>query len=388
MPLAGLSVALAVVFIGATVPTPLYALYRQAFGFSQITLTLIYSVYVLGNLAALFLVGRISDQIGRRPALLAGLGFALLSALIFLLARDTGMLFAARGLSGFATGIVSGTATAWIAELQPRQDRAAAASLTCAANMAGVALGPLLAGVLARLGPAPLRLSWIVYLILLCAAALPVPFVRETVARRAGKAGDLSVWPRLGVPGRIRLAFLSPAVTAFAIFALIGFYAALIPGLLSRALGQGSPLVSGLIVFELFAVSVLTIALATRMGSRTAMLSALVLLLPSVGLLLAAELARSMPVLAGASALGGIAAGLGYRGSLEVVNEIAPGDRRAEVVSSYLIAVYAGNSLPVIGVGLLAALTGPLAGHAVFAVVVGALGVLALVAGLKYAPAR
>jgi hypothetical protein len=42
--LAVVAIELAVMFFGATLPTPLYPLYRAAFGFGQITLTLIYAV--------------------------------------------------------------------------------------------------------------------------------------------------------------------------------------------------------------------------------------------------------------------------------------------------------------------------------------------------------
>ena len=58
---------LGIMFIGAILPTPLYPLYREAFGFSGVTLTLIYATYVLGNLTALLFFGRLADQIGRRP---------------------------------------------------------------------------------------------------------------------------------------------------------------------------------------------------------------------------------------------------------------------------------------------------------------------------------
>ena len=44
-----------VLFAGSTVVTPLYVIYKQQFGFSQISLTLIYAVYVVGNLAAMVL---------------------------------------------------------------------------------------------------------------------------------------------------------------------------------------------------------------------------------------------------------------------------------------------------------------------------------------------
>src|SRR5947199_4025931 len=43
-----------VMFMGSTLLTPLYILYRRAFGFSEMTLTLIYAVYVVGNIGALF----------------------------------------------------------------------------------------------------------------------------------------------------------------------------------------------------------------------------------------------------------------------------------------------------------------------------------------------
>lgn len=45
---------LGLMFMGSTLLTPLYLLYQRASGFSEITLTLIYAVYVVGNLAALF----------------------------------------------------------------------------------------------------------------------------------------------------------------------------------------------------------------------------------------------------------------------------------------------------------------------------------------------
>jgi hypothetical protein len=95
-----------------------------------------------------------------------------------------------------------------------------------------------------------------------------------------------------------------------------------------------------------------------------------------------------MPLLIFAAALGGVAGGLGYRGSLEVVNRIAPADRRSEVVSSYLVVCFAGNSVPVIGIGLLSAAAGALTAHATFAAVITALAGIAAWTGVKYAPAE
>src|SRR5207248_10990546 len=132
-----------------------------------------------------------------------------------------------------------------------------------------------------------------------------------------------------------------------------GYYAALLPSLMAEELGQRSPAVGGLVVSELFVAAVATVAATRTQAPRTAMLSGLALLPPSLGLLVAAEAWQSMPLLLAATTLAGVASALGYRGSLQVVNAIAPDDRRAEVISTYLLTCYLSNSLPIIGVGML-----------------------------------
>lgn len=384
--LTAVATELATLFIGATLPTPLYPLYRTAFGFSGITLTLIYAVYVLGNLAALLFFGRLSDQIGRRPASLPALGIGIVSTLVFLLAESSGGLFLARVLSGFSTGLGAGAATAWIAELQPFGDKARAAGLASAANFAGLAVAPAFSGALAQFAPSPLRLPYLVYLVLLLAAGGMLVAVPETVKERARHLSELDLRPRLGVPREVRFRFIAPAVTAFVTFALIGFYAALIPSLLRDSLGLDLPLTAGLVVFELFLVAVAVALLSTGLREQSAMLAGLGLLVPGLACLLSAELLVSMPLLLTAAALGGIAAALGYRGSLGVVNRIAPDGRRSEVVSSYLVAVYLGNSVPVIGIGLLSETVSTRAAHLTFAGVISLLAVAAFFVGIKYGP--
>jgi MFS family permease len=185
------------------------------------------------------------------------------------------------------------------------------------------------------------------------------------------------------VPRQIRIAFAAPAVTAFATFALIGFYAALIliPDLLQDSLGQSSPLMAGLVVFGLFGVAAAVAAMTGKLSERTAMLSGLALLPPVLAILVAAQLLQSLPVLLGAAAVAGVASALAYRGSLEAVIRIAPDEQRSEVVSSYLIAVYLGNSVPVIGIGILSEWVSSLETHIVFASVISLLAATALIVG-------
>jgi len=385
--LTAVAAQLGIMFIGAILPTPLYPLYREAFGFSGVTLTLIYATYVLGNLTALLFFGRLADQIGRRPASLPAVAVGIASAVIFTAAQGTGWLFVARGVSGFSTGLASGAATAWIAELYTGSDKSRAARVASAANFLGCAAGPLIGGLFAQFAPAPLRLPYLAFLVLLCGAAGAIMLPRETVMQPK-LLPDIELHPRIGVPPGIRLQFISPAVTGFATFSLIGFYSALIPSLLGETLHQTAPLVAGAIVCELFLIAAIAILASGAFASQAATLAALLLLPPSVWILVGAEIAHSLTLLVFAAALGGLAGGLGYRGSLEVINSIAPGDRRSEVVSSYMIAIFAGNSVPVIGIGFLSAAATALTAHVTFAAVLTGLAALALLTGLKFSPER
>jgi predicted MFS family arabinose efflux permease len=372
-----------VLFAGSTILTPLYVMYEHALGFSRLTLTLIYAVYVVGNLAALFLFGRLSDRVGRRRAAVPSLALAGISALVFMLGQGVVSLYIGRVLGGLAVGIGAGTGTAWLAELIADEDKRRAGSLATATNFLGLGVGALVAGLLAEYAPWPLHLTFVVYIAVLLVIVPLIWRTRETVTPAKEEKGCPR--PRLSVAQQIRSQFVAPAVSGFAAMALTGFYAALAPSILAGNLHEPSHAVAGLLFFGLSMVVSGTILLTRNVASRAAMLWALGLLPPSVAAMVAAQLTASMPVMLMATALCGVAVGLGYCGSLQVVNQIAPAAQRAEVVSSYFVCCFAGNALPVIGVGVLSVLAGAATASIVFAVVIALFAIAALAFGIKYA---
>jgi len=368
--------SLAVIYVLSTVPTPLYELYRERLGFSGVTLTVIYAAYVVGSLAAMFFLGRLSDQIGRRPVVLASLIAGVVAVILFLLADATAWLFAARIVSGFALALASGASTAWIVESH-RAGKKQATRIAIGANLVGLAVGPLLAGVLAQYEPSPLRLVYVVMLLLLVAALIAAWFGAETVRERR-PLREVEMRPRFGVPQEMRTQFLVPAISAFATFAVLGFYAALVPSLLREGLHQPNRAVSGAVAGGMFLVASVTVALV-EVPALAGMIGGLGLLIPGVAMMVLAEHARSMAWLIVASAVIGVASGLGYRFGLEMVNEMAPDDRRSELVSGYLIVCYGAISLPVIGIGLVTATSSALVADTIFGLLVAGLAVVALV---------
>src|SRR5262245_35379256 len=109
------------------------------------------------------------------------------------------------------------------------------------------------------------------------------------------------------------------------------------------------------------------------------MMWSLALMIPAAAAVVAAQASASLWVMLGATAGVGVSAGLGYRGSLDVINKIAPADKRAAVVSSYFVCCFAGNALPVIGVGVLSSFTTMVAADIVFACMIAVFAVVALI---------
>ena len=351
---------LGLMFVGALMPTPLYPLYRLAFGFSGIVLTLIFAVYVLGNLLSLLLLGRVADQIGRRNASLPAIGFGLASATVFAAAAGTSCLFASRLLSGLATGLAAGAATAWIAELYSGRTEGGAARIASAANFFGCAAGPLLAGLLAQFAFWPLQLSFLVYLVLLCIIAGGLFLVPETVGHRRGLA-HLALKPRIGVPPHIRLQFVAPAVTGLRHFRADRLLWSAAPQSAREQFAPVRPGNSGR--RRLRAVPGRRAdhpfhrppAKPSRYDVR-------------------ARPASAEPVVSGRRAAGAVDADppLGHRARRHFRRLRLPWQPR--------------NSLPVIGIGVLSAATDSLIAHIVFAALTTILAGLAALTGVKYAP--
>src|SRR4051812_31675508 len=97
---------------GANLATPLYAVYERRFGFSSAALTLVFATYALVLAPALLVFGQLSDRLGRRRVMAAGLVTAGSGLALFALATGIGWLFAARAVQGLAVGMLGGAASA------------------------------------------------------------------------------------------------------------------------------------------------------------------------------------------------------------------------------------------------------------------------------------
>jgi MFS family permease len=354
--------------VGTTLPTPMYALYAEHMHFAVLTTTVIYSTYAGGVLFALLAFGRWSDSIGRRPVLLAGVALAISSAVVFLFADSVPTLLVGRVLSGLSAGIFTGTATAAVIEAAPETWRTRAAAVATVANIGGLGTGPLLAGILVEYAPEPLKLSFVVHIVLAALAGIAVAIVPETSSRN----GTIGL-QRLSVPAEVRAVFVIAALATFAGFAVTGLFTAVSPSFLVSVVGIDNHALAGLIACLSFAASAATQIAANNLNPQRAVAIGCAILVIGMVVLAVALYLSSLALLIAAATVSGIGQGMSFGRGLAAVIEQTPSDRRAEVSSTYFVVAYVALSVPVVGEGLAARAWGLRTAGVSFAVAVAVL---------------
>jgi MFS family permease len=371
--------AFAATMAGTTLPTPLYPAYRSELGFSELMVTVIFASYAAGTVGALLLAGSLSDEIGRRRVLLFGLAFSVLSAATFLLAQGVGLLVVGRVLSGLSAGVFTGAATATLIDLAAPERRGRATLVATVANIGALGFGALLSGLLAEVNGRPLQLPfWVDLALLIPAGALVWAMPEPSAARGAFRLRLL----RLRIPPEVRAVFLPAALAAFAGFAVLGLFTAVVPGFLGQILGIDNPAVVGLVVFAVFVASTIGQTLLEPAFGARALVAGCVGLVAGMALLALGLILSSLAFLLAGGIVAGLGHGLNFRHGLTAINQASPAQHRAEIASVFFVVAYLGISLPVVGVGLLSEVAGLRAAGLVLAAIVAAIATT-VVAGLQ-----
>lgn len=331
----------------SSAPTPLYATYQARWGFSDLTVTVIFGVYAVAALASLLVFGSLSDHVGRRPLLLAGLGLQVPVMLLFAVAGNLDVLLAARVLQGLATGAALGAIGAGLVDLHPLHGPVANSS----ALMAGTASGSLLSALFVQLLPAPTELVYVFLAAVFLIQAAGVMLIAETSARTAGARRALA--PRLELPAQVRGAVAVAAPALVAVWTLGGFYASLGPSLAQLVAGTHSMILGGAALFVLAGSGSLTVLAFHRVEARRFALFGAVAVAVGSALLLTGVAERSLPLFAIGIVPAGAGFGAGFQGSLRTIVANAEPHQRAGVISLVYVISYLSLGLPAILAGML-----------------------------------
>jgi Sugar (and other) transporter len=338
--------AFLVVMAFATLPSPLYGLYRERDGLSAFTITIVYAIWAAGTIAALIAVPYVAARIGRRGVMLAAVATIIVAAGELAAWKALPGLLLGRLLTGFAVGLAAGTATTYLIELRLRADPKAspvvAQTIGTSVNVGALGIGPLVAGFLAAWASRPLTLPYLVWIALGAVALVGIAAAPETGAPAAARA-----------PFSVRLPAPAGGAT-LAAFAANGLFAGLSGLLLATTFHHASHALAGATLFIVFTAGVLSqLATASLQPPRVFALGTISMLVGLVLLVTSVRLSTpSLALFLVSGALIGAGAGAVFKGTTGLVLAGTAPENRVAMTAELLIALFVGLSVPVIGAGV------------------------------------
>jgi len=344
------AVLLVLMLAASGVPSPLYRVYQEEFGFSSGVLTTIFGIYALALLASLLVVGGLSDHIGRRPVLVVAFLLEAAAMALFLVSDGVGWLLAARIVQGLATGALTSTLGASLLDLQNRE-RPLGALINSASPGLGLSIGAVGAGLLVQFVPSPT--DWVfgvLTVVFVLASAGTFLLLPETSAQLPGTVASLR--PRVHVPPANRPPFLVALPVLVAAWAIGGLYASLGPSLLVDVFGIQNHLAGGLLIFALNGTGVLgSLAMRGAAPERSLVVGALAFSVGVAGTV-ASLFGGSVTALFVAAVVSGFGFGAAFLGAVATITAGVASGHRAGLLASIFVVGYLAFSIPSVVAGV------------------------------------
>jgi Sugar (and other) transporter len=346
--------AFLIVMAFATLPSPLYGLYRIRDHLSSLTVTVIYAIFAGGTIAALLSVRFIAARAGRRGVMLGAVATMMAAAGLLAAWKALPGLLVGRLITGVAVGLAAGTAITYLIELRARANPSAspirARNIGTAVNVGALGVGPLIAGCLAQWVKHPLTLPYLLFVALGAIALVGLAAAPETGTPAPPASAD----SHANSPPRSAKVLVPGAVATLAAFSANGLFAGLSGLFLATALHHPSHALSGATLFLVFSAGVASQLATNGMpASRVFVLGTISMLVGLALLVIAVRLSTpSLALFLVGGALIGAGAGAVFKGTTGLVLEATAPENRLAVTSDLLVALFVGLSIPVIGAGV------------------------------------
>jgi MFS family permease len=331
-------------------PALIYPLYEQAWALSAAVITAIFSVYPVVLVVVLLIFGSLSDYIGRRATILAGLASILIGVLTFALAPSVEWLFVGRVFQGLGVGLALSPAGAALYEFDRTGKRAS--SVNTIAIAVGLSIATIVGGALVQYAPWPRELTF--WLLLAVAVVLiAIAFFLPAHVRGAESQGRWRPRP-IHVPRVLRPMVITSALAITATFGIGAVFISLGAQIVKDVLHTDNALIAGLVLAIGSAGAGVVSVLFNRMPARMSIVIGGLVSAGSAALLVASASLSSLPLFIAASLVFGLSSGLLFLGGFGLVNQNAPAHHRAGTIAVVYLVAYVGQGVTAIGLGLLA----------------------------------
>ena len=138
-------------FTAANMRIPILPLYARSLGVGAIGIGIINSLYMMAAATLSMPLGILSDRLGRKRLVLAGILVTALSSLLLALSRNFPQIMIVNAFAGFGIGAFTPTMMSFVADFSPMTHRGRSYAWYTMATYLGMSLGPALGGFFAQL---------------------------------------------------------------------------------------------------------------------------------------------------------------------------------------------------------------------------------------------
>jgi hypothetical protein len=340
------AVIMVIMVAGSTAISSLFVAYREQWGLTSADVAIVFSAYVGTLLPVLLLFGGLAERFGRRRVIVAGVAAMVTGLATLTVAHSLAFLIVARLFQGAGIGLAVGALTAALAESY--RGKLPTGSVLQAVAAIALFAGPVISAIAFNFGGG-VNGSYVPGLVLAVGAFALIRFVAERVTNPVtAQPVDVPYSPE-AVNGALRFAL----PVAFVAWAGLSLFLSLVPSYLATALHATNPAVgAGAVFASQFASLIVTFSLRNISPERGGIYGAIASV-TGIALLVIGTTINSWGLVILATLLAGGGSGMASAASYGIAGRIGRG-HRAKVFARWYVAAYAGYSLPVLAIGLIA----------------------------------
>ncbi len=338
-----IATALLLITLSVNISMPLFRVYAAASHLNNGQTALVFAAYIVGMLPCYIFLGGISDQLGRKPVIIAAVCCAFIATFIIAIWPNVIALIFARFFQGVAIGLGMGAGTAYISELLKHDPRSAtrAAGLASLFTALGFGGGALATGIALLIN---FSLTPFTYFILLAVTFIGIALLFNMPKHppAGGKLIRLPYFPKGSLPINTAIGIC---------WAATGVVIAIVPTQLAKF---GLTPYAGFCLVLVNWTGAFIQPLIRNYDPLRSVKTGLLLVPLGFALVIIGCSNGWLPViLCGTSIVGLAAYGFSYLGGLGLITNLA-GDQKARAVSGYMFFGYIGFGIPAVGLGYFA----------------------------------
>lgn len=340
-------------FVTAATAIPMMAYWVSELQLSSSEVAMSVVNYFAGCVLTLILFARLSNFLGRKPVVIAALGFGAIACYLFSVGQSASDLYIGRFLQGLSCGLATSACMSWVVDTAPPARAWLGTAMTSASPNIGLSLGTLLTGLIIEynvLNPALLFDACVALLIFCIVLAV---LGTETMRLGTESIGQVLI-PKIAIPTRLRRLFILSITAFIGTWGVSSFFQGFSAQFAQIVFGESSVLLAA-ITYLLLIIPIAVFGLVSGRfnPSKTLLLMSTGFLFGAGGVFLTLDMKSPVLFMVFVLICGAAQGGTCCSG-LKLLLMDATLRERAGLISALYLGAYVGSGIPNFSIGQLA----------------------------------